>query len=89
MMSSQTEIFRNKIEPVANEESDMNDVLNSGNFQVIYPAYLEEILTEINIVSVFNQIQIVLAALGFVDTFLLSFHSLLSCLHFQSRCGVA
>lgn len=39
MISSQTEIFRNKIEPVANEESDMNDVLNSGNFQVIYPAY--------------------------------------------------
>ncbi|XP_056594050.1 band 7 protein AGAP004871 isoform X2 [Triplophysa dalaica] len=26
-----TEIFRNKIEPVANEESDMNDVLNSDS----------------------------------------------------------
>lgn len=33
MMSSQMEMCRNKIEPAENEESDVNDIMQSGNFQ--------------------------------------------------------
>lgn len=49
MMSSQTEMCRNKIEPVANEESDMNDIIQSGNFltSLAYSQYLKEFLTRV------------------------------------------